>query len=346
MKAIGKAEFSNFVDELIANDPREVIGVQAKSNKFAFDPLESSDNLRLDYDVTILPPKKYFMPQRETLVKYNTNEGEMEAVNEVIPRIILGIHPYDLIAIQQMDKVFEETHSDEHYLEKRRQSVLVGVNMKNVSDWSFANTMGTATTETGYDLMLTDIGDKYAVEIGSAKGSDLLNKVKGELLDVGAEEISKVENFKEDLPDKFRDDPKFNPYELPKLLSEYYGKDEFWEENAEDCLSCGTCNLVCPTCYCFDVKDVNDLSMEEGERLRTWDGCMLEAFAEVAGDENFREEKAARYRHRYMRKGRYMYNKFGDIACVGCGRCSEQCLPDIADPVDVFNQMKEGTNGI
>lgn len=345
MKEIGKAEFSNFVDELIADDPREVIGVQAKSTKFAFDPLKSAEDLRLDYDVTILPPKKYFMPQRETLVEYNTNEG-MTAVNEVTPRIILGIHPYDLIAIQQMDKVFEETHSDENYLAKRRQSVLVGVNMKNASEWSFAHTMGTATTESGYDLMLTDIGDKYAVEIGSVKGSELLENVKSELGDVGMGEIEKVRKFKDELPGKFRDDTAFDPFELPRLLSEYYGKDEFWEENAEDCLSCGTCNLVCPTCYCFDVKDVNDITLTEGERLRTWDGCMLEAFAEVAGNENFREQKAARYRHRYMRKGRYMYNKFGDIACVGCGRCSEQCVPDIADPVDVFNQMKEGTNGI
>ncbi len=346
MKLIGKADFSNFVDDLIENDTREVIGVQAKSNKFAFDPLGSSEDLRLDYDVTILPPKKYFMPQRETLVKYNTHEGEMKPVNEVIPRIIIGVHPYDIIAIQQMDKVFEETHSDENYLEKRRQSVLVGVNMKNASDWSFADTMGTSTTESGYDLMLTDIGEEYAVEIGSVRGSELLNQAKTKLNDVGMEEIDKVKQFKEELPEKFRSDPKFDPYELPKLLYEYYGKDEFWEENAEDCLSCGTCNLVCPTCYCFDVKDVNDITLTKGERLRTWDGCMLEAFAEVAGDENFREEKAARYRHRYMRKGRYMYNKFGDIACVGCGRCSEQCLPDIADPVEVFNQMKEGSDEI
>ncbi|MFP4202188.1 MAG: 4Fe-4S dicluster domain-containing protein [Candidatus Acetothermia bacterium] len=341
MKVISKSNFSKFVDDLIEKDEREVVGAQAKSNEFAFNPLESADDLRLDYDVTILPPKKYFMPQRETLVEYNLDEGETTPVNQVVPRIIMGIHPYDLVAIEQMDKVFEDTHEDPYYLEKRRQSVLVGVNMVNVSDWSFAHTMGTATTDSGYDLMLTDIGDRYAIEVGSSKGSNLLEKAGGAVNDIKSEGIKKVKEYKEELPKKFRNDPEFDPFELPSLLKKFYGKDEFWEENAEDCLSCGTCNLVCPTCYCFDVQDVNDISLSEGERLRTWDGCMLEAFAEVAGDENFREEKAARYRHRYMRKGRYMYNRYGDIACVGCGRCSEQCLPDIADPVDVFNQMKE-----
>ncbi|MBS3813637.1 Ni/Fe hydrogenase subunit beta, partial [Candidatus Bipolaricaulota bacterium] len=158
MKVINKSDFSKFVDDLIENDEREVVGAQSKSSKFAFDPLQSAEDLRLDYDVTILPPKKYFMPQRETLVEYNLNEGETTPVNQVVPRIIMGVHPYDLVAIEQMDKVFEDTHEDPYYLEKRRQSVLVGVNMINVSDWSFAHTMGTATTDTGYDLMLTDIG--------------------------------------------------------------------------------------------------------------------------------------------------------------------------------------------
>ncbi|MFW6071239.1 MAG: Ni/Fe hydrogenase subunit beta, partial [Candidatus Bipolaricaulota bacterium] len=71
MKVISKSNFSKFVDDLIEKDEREVVGAQAKSNEFAFNPLESAEDLRLDYDVTILPPKKYFMPQRETLVEYN-----------------------------------------------------------------------------------------------------------------------------------------------------------------------------------------------------------------------------------------------------------------------------------
>jgi len=29
------------------------------------------------------------------------------------------------------------------------------------------------------------------------------------------------------------------------------------------------------------------------------------------------------------------------MACVGCGRCASACLPDIADPVNLFNKLKE-----
>ncbi|MFW6304288.1 MAG: 4Fe-4S dicluster domain-containing protein [Candidatus Saliniplasma sp.] len=337
MKTISKKDFKGFVEDLVQDDPREVIGVQEKGNKYVFDVLEKAGDLRLDYDVTILPPKKYFAPQRETLLKYKVKDGH-EAVNEVTPRIILGIHPYDLEAIRQMDKVFSETYEDEHYLEKREASVLVGMNMEDVSEWSFAGSMGTATIEDHYDIMLTDIGDNYVIEIGSEKGSDLLDGVN--LRDATEEEKEAVENKKNDLKDKFKKSLDFSPEELPELLEENYDNVEFWEENSEKCYSCGSCNLVCPTCYCFDVKDINEITLDEGKRIRQWDGCLLEEFAIVAGDENFREERYQRYRHRFMRKGRYIYERYDDIACVGCGRCGSHCVPDIADPTEVYNSLK------
>ncbi|MFW6145067.1 MAG: 4Fe-4S dicluster domain-containing protein [Candidatus Natronoplasma sp.] len=343
MKTITKDNFESFVDKLIDSEDKEIVGVQSKGSKFVFDKLDSSGELRLDYDVTILPPKKYFMPQRESLVKYKTDgDLKMEEVNEVVPRIIIGIHPYDLIAIEQMDKVFSDEYEDENYLEKRRQSILVGVNIQNTNEWSFAGSMGTATTDENYDLMLTDIGDKYAVEIGSDKGSDILDKWDAELTEASEDEVKKVDQIKDEVENKYENQLDFSPELLPEILKENFDNMEFWEANSEDCYSCGTCNVVCPTCYCFDVQDIPELNLKEGERVRQWDGCMLEHFAEVAGGENFRENRAERYRHRYMRKGRFLYEKFGDIACVGCGRCSSQCVPDIADPARIFNKLKEG----
>ncbi len=343
MKIVKKSEFNTLVNDLIKNDPKEVVGVQSKDEKFVFDELDSAEDLRLDYDVTILPPKKYFMPQKEIVLQYSTTDGDFEAnpVNEVEPRIIIGVHPYDLIAIEQLDKVFSDVYEDSNYLEKREDSILIGVNMQSVSEWSFAGSMGTATTDSGYDLMLTDLGDKYAVDIGSKKGGDLLEEL--ETRDARYEEIEKVEELKEDLMDKFEKELDFSPEKLPTILEENYENMEFWEENSEDCYSCGSCNLVCPTCYCFDVEEKNEIDMSSGVRERRWDGCLLEEFAIVAGGENFREDRAERYRHRFMRKGKYIYERYGDIACVGCGRCGQHCVPDIADPTKVYNDLKEET---
>jgi NAD(P)H-flavin reductase len=131
----------------------------------------------------------------------------------------------------------------------------------------------------------------------------------------------------------------FAPELIPELLKESYSRSGFWEKHSETCLACGSCVLVCPTCYCFDVKDNPDLSLETGERIRTWDGCLLEDFAKIASGENFRATRPTRYRHRYFKKGKYLYDRFGFVSCVGCGRCSSNCLPDIANPVNLFNDM-------
>ena len=344
MKIIKKENFNSFVNRLINDDTREVVGVQKKGNKYIFDKLQHAKDLKLDYDVTILPPKKYFIPPRETILRFQRkNNLSISTINQITPRIIIGIHPYDLEAIKQMDKVFRESYEDQNYLKKRESYVLIGVNIQNINEWSFAGSMGTATIEDGYDLMLTAIDDKYAIEIGSSKGSELLISAKAKVTDATQEETMKVENAKEKLDEKFKNKLNFSPAELPELMKKNYGNKEFWEKNSENCYSCGTCNLVCPTCYCFDIQDRMEINLVDGIRYRQWDGCLLEDFAIVAGGENFREEKSARYRHRYMRKGRFMYTRFGDIACVGCGRCSAQCVPKIADPARIFNELMEGT---
>jgi ferredoxin len=89
------------------------------------------------------------------------------------------------------------------------------------------------------------------------------------------------------------------------------------------------------------VHDDMGLDLINGERLRRWAGCLLQDFARVATGENFRETRASRYRHRFFRKGLYLFKVLDDVACVGCGRCASSCLPDIADPVDAFNRLKE-----
>ena len=38
-----------------------------------------------------------------------------------------------------------------------------------------------------------------------------------------------------------------------------------WKELGERCLACGSCTIVCPTCYCFNVVDEVDLALIDGQ---------------------------------------------------------------------------------
>jgi hypothetical protein len=98
---------------------------------------------------------------------------------------------------------------------------------------------------------------------------------------------------------------------------------------------------VCPTCYCFDVKEEADDLLKTGIRYREWDGCMLQSFAAVAGGHNFRSTARERYRHRIFRKGKYIHDRIGELGCVGCGRCAMACTAGIADPLSVFHRLRE-----
>ena len=133
--------------------------------------------MRLDYDVTLLPPKKYFFPQRETLFTYDL-AGGFSAKNpeESKPMVIIGVHPYDIVALLHMDEIFRETKSDPYYFKKREASIIIGINIQKMSKWNFSSFMGSAAIDYGYDLMLTDLGNRYAINVGSQKGEELLSK--------------------------------------------------------------------------------------------------------------------------------------------------------------------------
>ena len=340
LKVIEKKDFADFVRNLILE--RAVVGVKAKNDRFVFSPLDSPDELRLDYDTTLLPPKKYLLPQRETLLKYRVGTKLDVAEHVEAPeRILLGVHPYDIKAISQMDRYFTEEHPDVHYIRKRENTIIVGLDPINVSENAFCNAMNSAIADGGFDLMLTDIGDKYVVAIGSDEGEALLAE-HARCSDASKADIKARDKARQKIAEMCaKQETSFTAQELPELLER--GESHMvWEDKGDKCLSCGSCVMVCPSCYCFDVRDDVELNLVDGHRWRQWDGCVLEDFAKVASGENFREARVARYRHRFYRKGQYLFKRFGEPACVGCGRCVSACLPDIANPVSVYNALKEG----
>jgi ferredoxin len=340
-RTVEKKNFPPFTENLIR--AMEVVGVREKvEGKYEFAPLESSSQLVLDYDVTLFSPKKYFLPPRETLLKFKTGKTvSCEPVWESRPLAIVGVHPYDIKGIAQLDRIFADANQDEHYRRKREDTVIIGVDIKRASPHAFCKSMNSATVQKGFDLFLTDIGGCYVVAVGTEKGQAVLEKHAVSRA-ATKEELGKRAEIQEKIPYLFSLNTVNTPYdELPKLLADH-PESKLYAELAEKCFSCGSCNLVCPTCYCFDVQDDMALNLSEGERLRLWDGCLLDGFAKVATGENFREDREERIRHRIFRKGKYIYEKYGEHGCVGCGRCASTCLPDIANPVEIFNRLKEG----
>lgn len=339
IKKMSRDDWDFFINNLINNSNYEVIGVKAKGKRFIFAPLESADELRLDYDTTILPPKKYFLPQYEDLLSFDLSKPSINSRLEDKKRILIGVHPYDIIALQQMDKVYFDTYIDRFYKSRRENTIIIGSDILNIYGRSFADSMNTHVVSSGYDLMVTDIGDGIILKIGTKKGKELLEKYATNIVDAGEVEIRKVEELIESLPERYDNKIMIDKEDIPKLLSKNY-EHPIWVELSDKCLQCSSCTMVCPTCYCFDIRDEVSLDLQ-GSRVRTWDGCLLPDFTRIASGEIFRKDKKDRFRHRFYRKGLYIPERYNFIACVGCGRCSTACIPDIADPLNVINRISE-----
>jgi NAD(P)H-flavin reductase len=338
IKTITKKDFSSMINSIISERTYEVIGVKSKGKHFVFDSLEDANELRLNHDVTILPPKKYFLPQYEELLKFSLGKpAEAKETMDVKPRIIIGVHPYDIIALQQSDIYYLDQQKDDYYKKRRDNTIIIGADIQTISDRSFAASMKTNVTDSGYDLMLTDIGSAYAVTIGSEKGNKILQKY-GTSQNATDANIKKIKTVRDAIAKKYKQKLKIDKKEWSSLLVANYNH-AIWEERSDVCMECSSCTMVCPTCYCYDIKDEVSLNLKEGNRIRTWDGCMLRDFTKVGSGEVFREEVKERYRHRFFRKGNYLPERYGFVACVGCGRCGIACLPNIADPCDLFNEL-------
>lgn len=344
MKILSKNDFNDFIDALIADKVYDVQGVKAKGSAFVFDTLDSAKELRLDYDTTILPPKKYFLPQYETMMEFDLDDPfNLKESKPEKPRIIIGVHPYDIIAIRQMDSYFLDSDISKSYLNRRKNTIIIGSDVLHVGEKAFFGNMGTGEIHSGYDLFITDLGNRVAIEIGSTKGSELLKKAN-RLHEASQIDGQKTKAIKEAANQKAQRGMKITSKYWHDLLEKNY-ESPVWKKQSDKCLACGTCTLVCPTCFCYDVVDYIDLK-SKGKRVRTWDGCLLRQFTEVASGEIFREDILKRYRHRFLRKGNYLPDRLGFVACVGCGRCSSQCIPNIADPVNLMNMLFDSSEHV
>ncbi|NTU70865.1 MAG: hypothetical protein HGB10_03470 [Coriobacteriia bacterium] len=333
------ADFGPFVDSLVRAS--RVVGPIAKRQKFVFGEVHSAQELRLDYDVTLLPPKKVFFPPKQAIASFDADRVDGEIVP--IETVLLGVHPYDVRGIDMTDFLYREGNADWNYLAQREATTIVASCVQNVAPRAFWASMADGNQPQGHDAFLTQIEGGYVYETRTPAGEALL--AHGNFREATADHIAAAGRANADALAQCQSQLPYSSAQIAATVRESFGDNAMWDVLAKDCFSCGSCNIVCPTCYCFDMRDTWNLDQKSGNRTRYWDACMTREFAAISmpggGHENFRETHQERFRHRFMRKGAYLNEKLGGLACTGCGRCSAACTADIADPVKVINAIME-----
>jgi len=261
------------------------------------------------------------------------------------------VHPCDIHAIRLLDRVFSENEQDQHYLARRANTLVVGVDCpRPCTDGVFCRDMNANEAAEGFDVMLYPLDQsggaggegageaRFGVVFGTEAGREWLLYSRRCAVPTAADERT-FEHYQASKAAAFPNQLRTRLDDIPALLQRSYDS-LLWEATSRRCYSCGSCNLSCPTCYCFDIHDETELGSDAGSRKREWDGCHLPNFALVAGDHNFRAKAASRLRHRIFRKGTWVRERSGLSGCVGCARCDRACTAKI-NSVEIYNQLAE-----
>jgi sulfhydrogenase subunit beta (sulfur reductase) len=318
----------------------------AGERSFRFEPVTATIAVDFStYRPTIVPPVKKLMPAWDELWRFRRTAAEIGVTPSLDTgrRILCGVRSCDLKAVTLLDAVQADGVRDPHYWARRDHTAIVAIDCGQPCDErAFCQATGALGHQQGADVYLTPVeGGSVVVEPLTPRGEDLLETAKFAPSPKGPALLAQAARAR---PQAFGRQFEVPVEKLPGLLRQQY-KSALWERHTTKCFSCGTCTMVCPTCYCFDVKDDLGLDLAAGNRVRTWDSCMLPQFAIVAGGHNFRSEASARQRHRVKRKFEYLMERFGlGSFCVGCGRCGRQCTTHI-DIYDIVTDVAAAASG-
>jgi sulfhydrogenase subunit beta (sulfur reductase) len=344
-KILLKEKLQIFLDDL--KKRYDVVGPTKKgggtsSYSYAiFGPIESMEDLDIKYKFSMLSPKIIFFPDNQAFYKYQ-KKGESVHLQDARgiwnkKKVVLGMHPCDISALACLDKILlEEGVEDTSYRERRNKSLIIGMTCPETRGSCFCSVIGSGPDiEKGYDVLMTDLGDRYFFRAKTGAGEQLVSseyfsKVTDEERKQRELQIEKIRNA---LPQNIV---------LEKVLDRLPEKydDDLWDEFSEMCLTCGACNMVCPTCHCFAMNYRTNWDRTEGTRVLVWDSCHFERFARMAGDMDIRKGKSSRFKHRLYDKFYYDVRRSGIAFCVGCGRCLEFC-PSHIDIRDALTKVQE-----
>lgn len=339
MKVLPKAKLEEFLERL--RSQYRVVAPVHPGNEIAFGDFDPA-KLAIDYrGKTHFSPKEYLFPESEALFTFEmSGSGKEETIsikehlNET-KTVIWGVRPCDLNGIKVLDTVFLSDPLDLYYQARRTNTLLIGLNCNETEKTCFCNSLGTGPfAHDGFDLLFTDLGDEFLMEIGNDAGETLIKENIALFSDAADKHEEEVKLLEEKSKSSFTTslDIKEVEAKLPHAFN-----SQIWNEQASKCKICGTYCIVCPACHCFNIEDLKR-SKRIVQRMRYWDCCQFSGFTRMAAY-NSRDRQGERWRQKIYHKFSYMPSKYnGLIGCTGCGRCIDFCQGSI-DITEVLKRV-------
>lgn len=272
---------------------------------------------------TIYPPKMFFFRVKDILIN-NLKEKEI---------LLLDVKYCDLKTLKVLDKMFLENYVDEQYKNYRNSYLIISSDCINPQPTCFCSIVGGRPyigKDDGSDINISFVDENNIIlESFTQKGEEFLKNNFNDFEEPTTNDFLKRDSLRTISERKIKEFNKDYILEDKKdkyyfALKHTYQLEDVWQKESEKCVQCGGCNFICPSCYCFLIREASK-SYKEQYRDKVWDVCHFTGYARVAGGANPRKYKYQRFRNRYQCKFVYRYENFGFYACSGCGRCIEVC---------------------
>ena len=324
MQYISSNNFAKLLENL-KKDYNVYVPVKKDDQFFYKKYIDFTDDIVISEVRAFEPLKSFFFRARE-IVAENFKSDIPQKFQK--PYCIVGVKACDLKGLQVQDYVFENhDYQDPFYIDMRKNNLIISADCTSTIDTCFCLALNVKPYPLeNFDINLSVVGEDFVIEVGSQKGKILVEKYSSLFEEVKEEFISQRDKQRKKVINGVEENIKQN--DIPhqdsfKNIIERGYESNIWADEASNCVECGACNTICPTCHCFllyDQKSENKMA-----RLRIWDSCMIKDFAQVAGGANPRPELWMRLRNRFEKKFDF-FPKVADIyACTGCGRCISAC---------------------
>ena len=345
MLSIAKDVFPELLRRL-RQDGRRLLGPTVRDGAIVYDELAGAEDLprgltdeqapghyrlrRRDDDAYfgyVVGPhswKRHLLPPSERLVTIRRRGANLEIEPEPAPAepvALVGVRACEVAAMGVLDRVMTGgPFVDRRYARRREDAFVLAVNCLEPGGLCFCASMGTGPrVEAGHDLCLTELGDRFLVEVGSARGQAALDGLAAAPA-TAAERDALRDALTRSRAQMGRT---LEPAGLPGRLLGNLDHPRC-QEVADRCLSCGNCTQVCPTCFCHAVDHGSVVGRDESTTERRWESCFTADHAFIHGG-SLRPAVRDRYRQWLTHKLGSWVAQFGESGCVGCGRCIAWC---------------------
>lgn len=339
MYVINKDHVLKIAEELMKEHRLYGPVVEKESKQVMFARADDAREIDLDAPIPEIPPKHVLFPNFERIMSYRydrkAKKAEVTAAVDDTAKALFGLRSCDLSGIQCMDRfMLGQDFADEVYRGHRRNMFIVTNTCTAPFSQCFClcTDSGPAAHE-GFDLNLTLMGGEYLVEAGSEKGKKFAERLSLKKADDSYRK--KKEEVVDRSVSRFDAVARENKAWISRVVNRVTTgliDEKVWEYIGAQCVECGACSYVCPSCTCFNVVD-RETGDGSAERVRTWDSCAYEGYSRMAGGHNPRKPVEDRRNKRFFCKLSYSQSrKYLRPGCVGCGRCQQACPGDIGLP--------------